>query len=142
MTREGSGKTFTAVNWLLNTGVAKGYRILWLVHRQELIDQTYYEFENQLGCLDDYGIKTINMMSISGSKWHNKMSQASRQDIYVCSILSVASKNGRRYIRRMLGTPSAEKLIVVIDEAHHATAPSYIKVLERIQKINPKRMLL
>ncbi|NMA85362.1 MAG: DEAD/DEAH box helicase family protein [Epulopiscium sp.] len=39
----GSGKTFTTVSWLLNTGVANGYRILWLVHRQELINQTYYE---------------------------------------------------------------------------------------------------
>lgn len=138
----GSGKTFTAVNWLLNTGIAKGYRILWLVHRQELIDQTYSEFENQLGCLSDYNIKTINMMKISGSSAHNKMSQASRQDIYVCSILSAASKNGRRFIRRMLGTPGAEKLIVIIDEAHHATAPSYVKVLEKIEKINPNRILL
>ena len=138
----GSGKTFTAVNWLLNTGVAKGYRILWLVHRQELIDQTYSEFENQLGCLSDYNIKTINMMKISGSPDHSKMSQTSRQDIYVCSILSAASKNGRRFIRRMLGTSGAEKLIVKIEEAHHATAPSYVKVLEIIEKINPNRILL
>ena len=28
----GSGKTFTAVNWLLSQGVANGYRIIWLVH--------------------------------------------------------------------------------------------------------------
>lgn len=42
----GSGKTFTAVNWLLNSGVANGYRILWLAHRQELIDQTNNEFRN------------------------------------------------------------------------------------------------
>jgi len=101
----GSGKTFTTVHWLLNTGIAEGYRILWLVHRQELINQTYNEFIKQMGSLSEYGIKSINMMAISGSKEHNSMSQASRQDIYICSILSVASKNGQRFIRRMLGEP-------------------------------------
>lgn len=138
----GSGKTFTSVSWLLNTGVANGYRILWLVHRQELINQTYYEFINQLGDLKDYGIKSLNIMPVSGSPEHYKMSQISRQDINICSIYSVASKNGMRFIRRMLGKPGERKLIVVIDEAHHATMPSYEKVLNRIESINPNRILL
>lgn len=138
----GSGKTFTTVSWLLNSGVVNGYRILWLVHRQELINQTYHEFTNQLGDLKDYGIKSLNIMPISGSPEHCKMSQTSRQDINICSIYSVASKNGMRFIRRMLGKPGERKLIVVIDEAHHATMPSYEKVLDRIDKINPNRVLL
>ena len=138
----GSGKTFTTVSWLLNSGVAKGYRILWLVHRQELINQTYNEFVSQLGDLKEYGIKSLNMMPISGNKEHYVMSQTSRQDINVCSIYSVASKNGMRFIRRMLGKPGERKLIVVIDEAHHATMPSYQKVLDRIDKINSNRILL
>ena len=138
----GSGKTFTTVSWLLNTGVATGYRILWLVHRQELINQTQNEFINQLGDLKDYGINTLNIMSVSGSREHNFMSQISRQDINICSIYSVASKNGMRFIRRMLGKPGERKLIVVIDEAHHATMPSYEKVLKRIEEINPNRILL
>lgn len=81
-------------------------------------------------------------MPISGSPEHCKMSQTSRQDINICSIYSVASKNGMRFIRRMLGKPGERKLIVVIDEAHHATMPSYQKVLDRIDKINPNRVLL
>jgi len=142
LTREGSGKTFTTVSWLLNTGVANGYRILWLVHRQELIDQTLYEFKNRLGDLEPYGIKSINMRAASGSAKHFSMSQMSRQDINICSIYSAASKKGMRFIRRMLGKPGERKLIVVIDEGHHATMPSYKKVLERIDKINPNRILL
>lgn len=81
-------------------------------------------------------------MSVSGSPEHNSMSQISRQDINICSIYSLASKNGMRFIRRMLGKPGERKLIVVIDEAHHATMPSYKKVLDRIEKINPNRILL
>jgi superfamily II DNA or RNA helicase len=52
------------------------------------------------------------------------MSQASRFDINICSIGSVASKNGMRYIARLLGSVGKEKLVVVIDEAHHAVSPS------------------
>lgn len=138
----GSGKTFTTVSWLLNTGVANGYRILWLVHRQELINQTFNEFVNRIGDLKDYGLKSISIMPVSGSSEHFSMSQMSRQDINICSIYSVASRNGMRFIRRVLGKPGERKLIVVIDEAHHATMPSYKKVLDRIDKINPNRILL
>ncbi|WP_302579763.1 DEAD/DEAH box helicase family protein [Clostridium saudiense] len=119
----GSGKTFTAVNWLLNSGVAYGYRILWLAHRQELIDQTNNEFRNQAPSLAKHGINKLRIIPISGM--HLKMSQASRYDINICSISSVANKYGYRFIRRLLGAPGLEKLIVVIDEAHHAVSPSY-----------------
>ncbi|GAA3656533.1 DEAD/DEAH box helicase family protein [Asaccharospora irregularis] len=136
----GSGKTFTAVNWLLNSGVARGYRILWLAHRQELIDQTNNEFRNQAPALAKYGIKKLRIIPVSGI--HFKMSQASRYDINICSISSVANKYGYRFIKRMLGEPGLEKLIVVIDEAHHAVSPSYQKVLKRITQLNPNRILL
>lgn len=136
----GSGKTFTAVNWLLNSGVARGYRILWLAHRQELIDQTNNEFRNQAPALAKYGIKKLRIIPVSGI--HLKMSQASRYDINICSISSVANKYGYRFIKRMLGEPGLEKLIVVIDEAHHAVSPSYQKVLKRITQLNPNRILL
>lgn len=136
----GSGKTFTAVNWLLNSGVSSGYRILWLAHRQELIDQTNSEFRNQAPTLAKYGINKLRIIPVSGM--HYKMSQASRYDINICSISSVANKYGYRFIRRMLGAPGLEKLIVVIDEAHHAVSPSYQKVLKRITQLNPNRILL
>lgn len=136
----GSGKTFTAVNWLLNSGVARGYRILWLAHRQELIDQTNNEFRSQAPVLAKYGIKKLRIIPVSGI--HFKMSQASRYDINICSISSVANKYGYRFIKRMLGEPGLEKLIVVIDEAHHAVSPSYQKVLKRITQLNPNRILL
>ena len=136
----GSGKTFTAVNWLLNSGVSQGYRILWLTHRQELINQTNNEFRNQSPVLERYGINKLRIIPVSGM--HFKMSQASRYDINICSISSIANKYGYRFIKRMLGIPGLEKLIVVIDEAHHAVSPSYQKVLKRITQLNPNRILL
>ncbi|MHC1732013.1 MAG: DEAD/DEAH box helicase family protein [Bacteroidales bacterium] len=136
----GSGKTFTAVNWLLDRGVANGYRIVWLTHRQELIDQTNIEFRSQAPILANYEIKKLKVIPVSGIHFH--MSQASRYDINIISIQSIANKYGFRFIRRMLGSPGLEKLIVVVDEAHHAVSPSYNNVLKRITDLNPNRILL
>ena len=138
----GSGKTFTAVNWLLESGIANEYRIVWLVHRQELIDQTNNEFRSQAPMLADSSIKKLRILPVSGMNGHFKMSMASRADIYVCSIASVANKYGYRFIRRMLGEAGKRKLIVVVDEAHHIVAPQYQKVLNRITEINCNRILL
>ncbi len=136
----GSGKTFTAVHWLLCRGIAEGYRIVWFAHRQELIDQAYQEFKNMAPLLAPYGLEKLKIIPVSNM--HLGMSQSLRYDVNVCSIRSVANKSGYRYIKRMLGTSGAKKVIVVIDEAHHAMTPSYQKVLKRITEINPSRILL
>lgn len=136
----GSGKTFTAVNWLLDRAMSQGFKVLWLVHRQELIEQTDSTFRKQAPILVNHGFKKLKIIPISGG--HHSMSQASRYDINICGIGSVASKNGMRYLRRMLGANGKEKLIIVIDEAHHAVSPSYRKVVQKISEINPKRLLI
>ena len=136
----GSGKTYTAVNWLLSEGVAKGYKIVWLVHRQELVEQTYQEFRKQAPILKGTDIKKIRILPISGV--HMKMSMASRGDIYVCSIASVANRYGYRFIERMLGAQGKRKLIIVVDEAHHAVASNYQKVIKRMTTLNSNRVLL
>lgn len=136
----GSGKTYTAVNWLLSEGVAKGYRVVWLVHRQELVEQTYQEFRKQAPLLKGTDIKKIRILPISGV--HMKMSMASRGDIYVCSIASAANKYGYRFIERMIGAQGKRRLIIVVDEAHHAVASNYQKVIRRMSGLNPNRVLL
>lgn len=136
----GSGKTYTAVNWLLSEGVAKGYRVVWLVHRQELVEQTYQEFRKQAPLLKGSNVKKIRIFPISSA--HMKMSMASRGDVYVCSIASVANQYGYRFIERMIGAQGKRKLIIVVDEAHHAVASNYQKVLRRMTTLNKNRVLL
>lgn len=136
----GSGKTYTAVNWLLNDAVVKGYRVIWLVHRQELVEQTFMEFRKQAPTLKGTGVKKLRIIPVSGM--HLGMNMACRADVNVCSIASVANKYGYRFIERMLGVPGKNKCVVVIDEAHHAVSASYRKVITRIQKLNPAMVLL
>lgn len=136
----GSGKTYTAVTWLLKQGVANGYRVVWLVHRQELVDQTWKEFRKQAPLLQGTPVKEFRVLPVSGAHFH--MSNAHKADVYVCSIASIANKFGYRFIERMLGAAGKRKVIVVIDEAHHAVAANYQKVLKRIKSLNPYMVLL
>lgn len=136
----GSGKTFTTITWLMESVIPAGYRVIWFAHRQELVGQALKEFCRVAPILSEHGIKKIKILPISGQ--HAGMSQSSGYDINVCSIMSVATRNGMRFIRRMLGTPGARKVVVVIDEAHHAPMQSYQNVLEKIRHINPAMILL
>ena len=136
----GSGKTFTTITWLMESAIPAGYRVIWFAHRQELVDQATREFCNVAPILAEHGIKKVKILPISGQ--HAGMSQSCGYDINVCSIRSAATKNGRRFIRRMLGTPGARKVVVIIDEAHHAPMKSYQDVLDTIRGINPSMILL
>lgn len=136
----GSGKTYTAVTWLLKQGVANGYRVVWLVHRQELVEQTFREFRKQAPLLKGTDVKKLRVLPVSGAHLH--MSEVSRADVYVCSVASVANKYGYRFIERMLGAAGKRRVIVVIDEAHHSVAANYQKVLKRIKALNPNMVLL
>ena len=136
----GSGKTFTAVNWLMTDAVSSGYKVIWLVHRQELVEQTFQEFRSQAPLLKKSQVKKFKVLPVSGV--HLSMSSARRADVYVCSIQSVANKYGYRHISGILGSAGKEKVVVVIDEAHHAVNASYQKVLNRIRTLNPNMVLL
>lgn len=136
----GSGKTYTAVTWLLKQGIANGYRVVWLVHRQELVEQTWKEFRKQAPLLKGTPIKKFRALPVSGAHFH--MSTAYNSDVYVCSIASIANKFGYRFIERMLGAAGKRKVIVVVDEAHHAVAANYQKVLNRVKSLNPNMVLL
>jgi len=136
----GSGKTYTAVYWLLKEASKHGYQVIWLAHRQELIDQADWTFRERSAMLKAHGFKQFKIIPISGE--HALMSMASGYDVNVCSIQSVASKFGSRYIERMLGDKGKNKVIIIIDEAHHAVSASYKEVIKRITELNPDRLLL
>lgn len=138
----GSGKTYTAVHWLLTDGIAKGYRIVWLVHRQELVKQTYNEFQKSLYLLKDTDVEKVKIFPISGDSEHGRMRNAIGADIYICCRNSVVNKNGYRFIERMLGAQGKRKLIIVCDEAHHAVSRGYRRVITRMTNLNPNRILL
>lgn len=108
----GSGKT-VMVGWLASATALKKRRVLFLVHRQELIDQSSSTF-TAMGI--NHGI-----IAAGQPKLYERLVQ-------VGSVQTVA--------RRLADIPAPDYIIV--DESHHITAATYRRIIEYY----PKSLLL
>lgn len=136
----GSGKTFISVSWLLDKAASNGYQIIWLVHQQELVTQAYETILSMSPLLKNYNLDKITIVPVSSK--HYSISQASGADIIVGCIQSFASRKGLKYLNLITQDKGRRKMVVVIDEAHHASSDSYQLVLKRFEQYNPNYILL
>ena len=102
----GAGKTVMAMK-LIEISQANNVETLFLVHRGELIDQTL-EKAGEFGIEDLFGVIAAGKTELPWKLHHIAMVQS--------------------LVRRLHKTRINPKLIV-IDEAHHAAALSYVKIL-------------
>jgi len=129
----GSGKTYTAVRWLLESVVARGDRVLWLAHRTELLNQAAAAFGQLAGHITSPERLRVRVVS----REHCSPTQIDpADDILVCSIGSLAR---RPDITEMLLADT--KRFVVIDEAHHAPMRSYRDIIEVLTNRKRGRLL-
>ncbi|MBR1646576.1 MAG: DEAD/DEAH box helicase family protein [Selenomonadaceae bacterium] len=135
----GSGKTLTAVYFLLTEMTARGYQIIWLAHRSMLIEQAanvFYKFAPLVKKNTDFTPpKKFNMICVSSD--HCNSSMINRKDNLVVSMVPSLYYNKRR-LRSVL----QDKVIIVVDEAHHTVAPTYRTIIETIRKFRPDAKLL
>ena len=133
----GSGKTRTAVSFLFSKMIARGYQVLWLAHRSMLIDQSADAFYSFSGIVKKTAPqkKMLRITCVSGEHANIRVA-GSLQDVIVASIPSV--NRNLEYLPAILG----DKVIVVIDEAHHALAPSYRNIISTVYKFRPQAKLL
>lgn len=133
----GSGKTHTAVYWLLKDCITKGYQVVWLVHRVELVNQAFNEIRDHISILKRSDMPNrknfLRIIPISSNKEYNHIPahKAFDADIYVACINSMQSSID--HIKNMISKERREKLIIVIDEAHHGVSGSYQEVIKRIR---------
>lgn len=129
----GSGKTRTAVYFLLSKMITAGYQVVWLTHRHMLIEQPAENFYNFSGLVKsaDQNAKALRMLCVSGN--HAKIRQAEKKDdILVLSVQSAV--RSLDFLKRAL----RKKVIIVVDEAHHTVAASYRKIIDCIRR-SPSR---
>lgn len=113
----GTGKTVT----FLSVAKELGLKTLILVHREELISQTYDK------------AKLLNIPEAEISTITAKDKQEIKQ--ITIAMVQTLGRNLEQYL-------PDDIQMVIVDEAHHATSPSYRKILDHFRIINDEKWLL
>lgn len=116
----GGGKTRVAVSWAIDKAINDGYKILWIAHRHMLLEQAFETFKKFGGLCT---IKdSLQIRIVSGKHRHSKIEEINfkKDDIVVASISTMKKELEQKFKR-------VQKLLVIVDEAHHSTAPIYKK---------------
>lgn len=126
----GGGKTYTASSWLLKAALNKHKKILWIAHRQTLLDQAAESFQKFAYAENLPNISSFKYRIVSGSTDHDRII-----DIESSDNLLVASKDslGRNLPALDSWLAGEKEVYLVIDEAHHSTAKTYRKVIDYVR---------
>ena len=135
----GGGKTYTAALWLLKNAIDRKKKILWIAHRQMLLDQAAQSFQQYAYAETMPHISSFHYRIISGATEHDRAIDITPED----DLLIV----GKDSIGRNLSCLDAwlkrqNEVYLVIDEAHHATAKTYRRVIAYVQKHVPNVKLI
>ena len=135
----GGGKTYTASTWLLKSAVDKKKKIIWIAHRQMLLDQAAESFQKFAYSEAMPHISEFTYRIVSGSSSHDRSIDISEKD----NILILSKDSIGRNMSVLDKWIKGEKEIyLVIDEAHHATAKTYRKIIKYIEERVPNLKLL
>ena len=122
----GGGKTLTAAYWLLRNAVDQNKKILWLAHRHLLLEQAAEAFARNAYTDTMVNRTVFNYRIISGM--HNKPVHIQKTDRIL-----IASKDSMiRSLDKLKNWLNGEEIYLVIDEAHHAVAKSYKKIIQYV----------
>ena len=130
----GGGKPLTASIWLLKNAIDKGCKVLWIAHRQFLLDQAADAFQQNAYEMYLPRKSSFPYRIVSGSAEHSRPI-----DIRADDTLLLAGKDslGQNLDSLKNWLKGEETLFVVVDEAHHATAKTYRRILDYISKRVP-----
>jgi superfamily II DNA or RNA helicase len=146
----GGGKTFTAVRFLCQEVIADGYKVLWLAHTHHLLEQAADAFGRPDSVFADEAARVsedrdaLALRIVSGTTGHCRIHEIERSDDVVVCTLPSAARALRDAVPALMGflEQAGDRLAVVFDEAHHAPAPTYARLLETLRAHCPKLVLL
>lgn len=128
----GGGKTLTAAYWIAKNYLDKGKKVLWIAHRHELLEQAQRTFYKQLSYKDIFPNKPqLNYRIISGI--HDKPVNICATDDIIISSKDSLNAGFEHLYNNWLKNDDKE-IFLVIDEAHHATAKTYRKLIKNLQE--------
>lgn len=135
----GGGKTYTASMWLLKNAIDHKKKILWIAHRQMLLDQAAESFQRFAYTEVLPHISSFCFRIISGAPSHDRTSDIKSKD----NLLIVSKDSIGRNVERLDGWLKGEKEVyLIVDEAHHSTAKTYRKVIDYVKTKVPNVKLI
>lgn len=134
----GGGKTLTATYWVMKSLLDKNKKIIWIAHRHELLNQAKKSFETVSYKDILKNTSSYNWRIISG--YHDKpVNIQITDDIIIGSKTSLS--RGINFLKEWVNH-NKDNIFVVIDEAHHATAKEYRKLIDDIRKSSKNLQIL
>jgi len=119
----GSGKTRVAVETAVDSALDKGTTVLWIAQTDELCEQAVQSFR-QVWANRGQPWTDLRIFRLWGGNPNPGAADADLPTVIVASIQTLASR-----ISSSLPDWIRDASLVVIDEAHHAIAPSYTRLL-------------
>jgi superfamily II DNA or RNA helicase len=125
----GAGKTSTLTEWLAPNALGRDepIRVLWLAHQVELLQQAQRSMAAAIGRLP-HGTKLKGRLIGGGGDPVSTLSdpELSMAFVSIQSLVRNYSKQKRSHLANFTSRPT----IVVVDEAHHAGADGYDRILD------------
>lgn len=131
----GAGKTFTAMRFACAQPLSNGSKVLWMAHSHLLLEQAFATLQQEIGKITEPR-RSLAVRVISGSSSHDSPSAISSSDDVVLGTIQTISNalSGKCEELESFLTSAKGQLFVVIDEAHHAPAPSYRKLVSELRE--------
>lgn len=127
----GAGKTYTASLWLLKHALNRKKKILWIAHRQMLLDQAAESFQKYAYTESIPNINSFRYRIVSGSNIHDRTIDILNSDDLLIVSKDSLGRNLESLDKWLKGT---DEIYLIVDEAHHSTAKTYRKIIDYVQK--------
>lgn len=127
----GGGKTLTAALWIAKNFLDTNKKVLWVAHRHELLEQAKNTFVQKLAYKDIFAKRnSFNYRILSGI--HDKpINIRPTDDLIIASKDSL--NTGFEFLYKNWIEKQTDEIFLVIDEAHHATAKTYRKLIDNLK---------
>ena len=125
----GGGKTLAAVYWLLRDVIDNNKKVLWIAHRHELLTQAYLALKNNAYKNLLRNRDSFNYRIISGE--HDYTRNVKPEDDFIIASKDSLYSNMDSLRKQWLA--NIDDVYLVIDEAHHAPAKTYRKVIDGLK---------
>ncbi|MSS64735.1 DEAD/DEAH box helicase [Velocimicrobium porci] len=122
----GAGKTYTASLWLLKHALNRKKKILWIAHRQMLLDQAAESFQKYAYTESIPNINSFRYRIVSGSNIHDRTIDILNSDDLLIVSKDSLGRNLESLDKWLKGT---DEIYLVVDEFHHAVNDQYQRIV-------------